>query len=158
MVVLCWIIHFCTFINKGVQWLSGRVWERSGSVVECLTRDRGAAGSSFTVLCPWARHINPSLVLVQPRKTRPYITERLLMGCKESNQAKTFIDFSLWCFPFCSRVFIFFVHTCTSVFYIFIESCSEISSFSCAKDRDFRCIYQFEINLSHISHTNPWER
>ena len=32
--------------------------------------------------------INPSLVLVQPRKTRPFITERLLMGCKESNQAK----------------------------------------------------------------------
>ena len=30
--------------------------------------------------------INPSLVLVQPRKTRPFITERLLMGRKESNQ------------------------------------------------------------------------
>ena len=27
-----------------------------------------------------------SLVLVQPRKTRPCITERLLMGRKESNQ------------------------------------------------------------------------
>ena len=27
-----------------------------------------------------------SLVLVQPRKTRPCLTERLLMGCKESNQ------------------------------------------------------------------------
>ena len=35
---------------------------------------------------PWARHIYPSLVLVQPRKTRPYIAERLLMGRKESNQ------------------------------------------------------------------------
>ena len=31
---------------------------------------------------------NPSLVLVQPRKTRPYITEILLMGRKESNQTK----------------------------------------------------------------------
>ena len=33
-------------------------WERFGLVVECLTRDRGAAGSSLTVvtaLCPWAR-------------------------------------------------------------------------------------------------------
>ena len=38
---------------------------------------------------PWARHIYPSLVLVQPRKNRPYITERLLMGRKESNQTKT---------------------------------------------------------------------
>ena len=35
---------------------------------------------------PWARHIYPSLVLVQPRKTRPCLTERLLMGCNKSNQ------------------------------------------------------------------------
>ena len=33
-----------------------------------------------------SKNINPSLVLVQPRKTRPLITERLLMGRKESNQ------------------------------------------------------------------------
>ena len=33
-----------------------------------------------------ARNIYPSLVLVQPRKTRPFITERSLMGRKESNQ------------------------------------------------------------------------
>ena len=54
-------------------------------MVEYLTRDRGAAGSSLTVvaaLCPGARHNYPSLVLVQPRKTCPYITERLLMGRK----------------------------------------------------------------------------
>ena len=64
-------------------------WERSGSVVECLTRDREARGFE-----PHRRHcvmslsknINPSLVLVQPRKTCPYITERLLKGRKESNQ------------------------------------------------------------------------
>ena len=58
---------------------------------EFLTWDRGAAGSSLTgvtALCPWARQIYISLVLVQPRKTRPYITERLLMGRKESNQNK----------------------------------------------------------------------
>ena len=30
--------------------------------------------------------MNPGLVLVQPRKTCPFITERLLMGRKESNQ------------------------------------------------------------------------
>ena len=35
-----------------------------------------------------SKKINPSLVLVQPRKTRPFITERLLMGLKESNQIK----------------------------------------------------------------------
>ena len=62
---------------------------RGSSVVECLTRVRGAAGWSLTgvtALCPWARQVNPSLVLVQPRKTCPFITERLLMGRKESNQ------------------------------------------------------------------------
>ena len=61
--------------------------ECSGSVVECLTLDRGAAGSSLigvTVLS-LSKNINPSLVLVQPRKTRPFITERLLIGRKESN-------------------------------------------------------------------------
>ena len=31
-----------------------------------------------------SKNINPSLVLVQPRKTCPFITERLLMGRKES--------------------------------------------------------------------------
>ena len=34
----------------------------------------------------WGPNIYPSLVLVQPRKTRPCLTERLLMGRKESNQ------------------------------------------------------------------------
>ena len=57
--------------------------ERSGSVVECLARDREVAGSSLTgVTALWSlskTHL-PSLVLVQPRKTRPCLTERLLMG------------------------------------------------------------------------------
>ena len=35
---------------------------------------------------PWARHICPSLGLFQPRKTRAFLTERLLMAHKESNQ------------------------------------------------------------------------
>ena len=53
---------------------------------------------------PWARHIYPSLVLVQPRKTRPCLTERLLMGRKESNQTGkkiifflTSADYIFWC-------------------------------------------------------------
>ena len=63
--------------------------ERSGSVVECLTRDHGAAGLILTgvTVVSLSKNINPSLVLVQPSKTRPFITERLLMGrkFKESN-------------------------------------------------------------------------
>ena len=84
--------HYYKATLASGQYILPRTWsirERSGSVVECLTRNRGAASSSLTsvtALCPWARHIYPSLVLVQPRRTRPYITERLLMGRKESNQ------------------------------------------------------------------------
>ena len=33
-----------------------------------------------------SKNINPSLVLVQPKKTRPFVTERLFMGRKESNK------------------------------------------------------------------------
>ena len=61
-------------------------------MVECLTLDREAAGraSPASLRCgPSARHIYPSLVLVQLRKTRSCLTERLLMGRKESNQTKT---------------------------------------------------------------------
>ena len=53
-------------------------------LVECLIRDRRAVGSSRVVSL--SKNINPSLVLVQPRKTRPFITKRFLMGRKESDQ------------------------------------------------------------------------
>ena len=58
-------------------------------MIECLTRDREAAGSSLTgVTALWSlsKTYYPSLVLVQLRKNRPCLTERLLMGRKESNQ------------------------------------------------------------------------
>ena len=46
--------------------------------------------SAASLRCgPGARHLYPSLVLVQPRKTRPCLTEILLMGRKESNQTKS---------------------------------------------------------------------
>ena len=68
------------------------VRERSGSVVECLTRDPGAAGWSLTgVPALWSLskiHLSLLIVLVQPRKTSPCITERLLMGRKKSNKQK----------------------------------------------------------------------
>ena len=53
----------------------------SKSVIECLTQNRGVADSSLTgatALYHLARHIYPCLILVQPRKTRPDIAERLL--------------------------------------------------------------------------------
>ena len=64
---------------KGAQWLSGRVLD-SGP------KGRGFEPHRRDCVVSLSKNINPSLVLVQPRKTRPFITERLLMGRKESNQ------------------------------------------------------------------------
>ena len=72
--------HFCaSTTTEGVQWLSGRVLD-SGS------RDRGFEPLRHHCVVPLSKNINPSLELVQPRKTRPFMTERLMMGRIESNQ------------------------------------------------------------------------
>ena len=62
---------------KGAQWPSGRVLD---------SRLRGGGFEPHRRRCvvPLSKNINPSLVLVQPRKTRPFLTKRLLMGRKES--------------------------------------------------------------------------
>ena len=68
------------------------------AVVECLTRDQGAAGSSLTrVTALWSlsKTRYPNLVLIQPRKTHPCVTERLLIGHKESNQLKKIFSITL---------------------------------------------------------------
>ena len=67
-------------------------------------RPEGSSLTCVTVLCPWAWLTYPSLVLVQPRKTRPYITWRLLMGCKESNQTNKILH-CYSCFVVCSCFF-----------------------------------------------------
>ena len=63
----------------GAQWLSGRVLD---------SRPRGCEFEPHRRHCvvSLSKNINPSLVLVQPRRTCPFITERLLMRHKESNQ------------------------------------------------------------------------
>ena len=72
----------CLYNDKGAQWLSGRVLD---------SRPRGGGFKPHRRHCvvSLSKNINPSLVLVQPRKTCPFITERLLMGRKESIQTKT---------------------------------------------------------------------
>ena len=67
--------------TMGAQWLSSRV----------LDAGRGFKPQQGHCIVSLSKNINPSLVLVQPRKTRPFITERLLMGCKESNQTNRFM-------------------------------------------------------------------
>ena len=63
--------------------------ERSGRVLESRPKGCGFGPHRRHCVVSLSKNINPSLLLVQPRKTRPFITERLLMGRKESNQNKT---------------------------------------------------------------------
>ena len=68
-----------TQINmEGVQWLSGRVLETEGPRVRASPASLRCVLEQDTLIL--------ALVLVQPKKTHPYITESLLMGCNESNQ------------------------------------------------------------------------
>ena len=83
-------------VYTGAQWLSGRVldWRPRGRVFEPYRRH---------CVVSLSKNINPSLVLVKPRKTHPFITERLLMGRKESNQTKhvhtcSMLQFALFSF------------------------------------------------------------
>ena len=66
---------------EGAQWLSGRV-------LDSRPRSRGFEPHGLHCFVSLSKNINPSLVLVQPRKTCPFITVRLLLGRKESIQAK----------------------------------------------------------------------
>ena len=74
------VIHVLHVLySMGAQWLSGRVlYSRS--------KGRGFQPHRRHCIVSLSKNINPSLVLVHHRKTRPFITERLLMGHKESNQ------------------------------------------------------------------------
>ena len=60
------------------------------AVAQWRPRGRGFEPHRRRCVVSLSKNINPSLVLVQPRKTRPFITERLLMGRKESNQTNNY--------------------------------------------------------------------
>ena len=66
------------YVFEGAQWLSGRV-------LDSRPRGRGFEPSWRQFVVSVIKNINPSSVLIQPRKTCPFITERLLVGRKESN-------------------------------------------------------------------------
>ena len=67
------------------QWLSVRV-------LDSRPRGRGFEPHQRHWVVSLSKNINPSLVLVQPRKTPPFITERLLIGHKESYQTNRSTD------------------------------------------------------------------
>ena len=79
-----------------ICYFSFRDRERSGSVVVLDSRPKGRGFEPHRRHCvvSLSKNTYPSLVLVQPRKTRPFITERLLMGRKESNQTNKL--FGIW--------------------------------------------------------------
>ena len=66
-----------------------RARERSGRVLDSRPKGSGVEPDRRHCVVSLSKNINPSLVLVQPRKTCLFITERLLMGQKESNQTNT---------------------------------------------------------------------
>ena len=72
-------LSFSLSLSVGAQWLSVRV-------LDLRPKGRGFEPHRRHCVVSLSKNINYSLVLVQPRKTRPFITERLLMGRKESNQ------------------------------------------------------------------------
>ena len=83
----CWNVQFYFNLVSGEQWFSGRVPD---------SRPRGRG---------FEPHIHPSLALVQPRKTGPCLTERLLMGRKESNQTKSSNKKSIFKIPIIVNLF-----------------------------------------------------
>ena len=67
-------LAICKFLYfLGAQRLSGRV-------LDLRSRGRGLESRRCQCVVSLSKNINPSLVLVQPRKTRPFITERFFMG------------------------------------------------------------------------------
>ena len=57
-----------------------------GRELDYRPKGRGLEPHRHYCVVSLSKNINPSLEMVQPRNTCPFITERLLMGRKESNQ------------------------------------------------------------------------
>ena len=83
---------FSGFVCSGLHSISGAQW-LSGRVLDSRQRGSGIEPQRRHCVVPLSKTYNPSLVLVQSRKTRPYITERLLMGRKESTQTNKYTAF-----------------------------------------------------------------
>ena len=86
-------IYFETLLPRKL--VQPAYWERSGPVLDSRQRGRGFEPRLHHCVVSLSKNINPSLELVQPRKC-PLITERLLMGRKESNQTT-----SIYTYLFC---------------------------------------------------------
>ena len=79
--------------------------ELSGRVLDSRPRGRRFEVHRHHCIVSLSKNINPSLVLVQPRNTRPFMTDGLLMGHKESNQTNNlqgqkYIINTKWTIPY----------------------------------------------------------
>ena len=74
--------------HLGAQWLSGRA-------LDSRPKGHGFEPHRRHCVVSLSKNINPSLVLFQPRKICSFITERLLMGRKESNKTKDRTSFGV---------------------------------------------------------------
>ena len=85
---MLWVLKRTVSMRRyaGMQWLSGRV-------LDSRPKGRGFEPHRRKCVVSLSKNINPSSVLVQPRKTRPFITEKLLMGHKESNKTNKIRQF-----------------------------------------------------------------
>ena len=70
-----WYLSHMLKVSLKLQWLSGRG-------LDSRPKGRGFVPHRCHCVVSSSKNINFSLVLVQPKKTHPFITERLLMGCK----------------------------------------------------------------------------
>ena len=90
------VLQYSPFITHGfsnniaIWWLPNlfamEFWGLNGRVLDSRRLAAGFEPHRHRCVVSLSKNINPSLVLVQPRKTRPFKTESLLMGRKESNQ------------------------------------------------------------------------
>ena len=77
-----WLLSDCAYVHGDLILCYPPMWMSKAQLAS-------SSLTLVTVLWPWARHIYPSLVLVQPRKTCPDVTERLLPGTLRIKWNKT---------------------------------------------------------------------
>ena len=87
------------YVESGIDDYTTSLWELSGRVLDSRLRGLRFKAHRRHCIVSLSKNITPSLVLVQPRKIRPFITERLLMGRKESNQTNKQKNTSLYDWP-----------------------------------------------------------
>ena len=97
---------FCVQCPSRCVHVSCTKYKKMSAVLDSRPKDRGFELHRRHCVVSLSKNITPSLVLVQPRKTRPFIIERLLMTRKNQikqnkSKYKTQVSF---CFTFPANV------------------------------------------------------